>query len=108
MSESQPPQQSSRPAAKPRNPVEKFLVRGVIAGLLVLVAIEGYFRMDYGKALAALQERVKAVDNGNGKAVTETDVKTILGDRKPSRTEEFGSSNPSRNGAKRMDVYSWF
>jgi len=108
MSDSPTPQQSSHPAAKPRNPVEKFLVRGLIAVLLVLVGIEGYFRMDYGKALDALKERVKAVDSGTGKAVTETDVKAILGDRKPSRTEEFGASNPSRNGAKRLDVYSWF
>jgi len=106
MSESQPSQQSSSPAAKPRNPVEKFLVRGLIACLLVLVAIEAYFRMDHGKVFAALQQKVMAVDKDpNSKPVTETDVKAILGDRKPSRTEEFGSSNPSRNGAKRLDVY---
>lgn len=108
MSESPTPQQSTRPAAKPRNPVEKFLVRGLIAVLLVLVAIEGYFRMDYQKAYDALKAKVAAVDKGDGTAVTENDVKAILGDRKPSRTEEFGSNNPSRNGAKRLDVYSWF
>lgn len=109
MSESQPPQQSSRPAAKPRNPVEKFLVRGLIAVLLVLVAIEGYFRLEYGKVLGALQEKVAAVDKQvDSKPVTEADVKAIVGDRKPSRTEDFGPSNPSPNGAKRMEVYTWF
>jgi hypothetical protein len=109
MSENQPAQQSGSPAAKPRNPVEKLLVRGLIAFLLVLVVIEAYFKMDHGKALAALQDKVSAVDKDpNSKPVTEADVKAILGDRKPSRTEEFGSQNPSRNGAKRLDVYSWF
>jgi hypothetical protein len=108
MSESQPPQQSSRPAAKPRNPVEKFLVRGLILALLVLVAIEWYFRSDHQKTYDALQAKVAAVDKEDGKPVTETEVKAVFGDRKPTRTEDFGPANPSRMGAKRVDIYSWF
>ena len=40
MSENNPALQPAAPAAKPRNPVEKVLVRGFIAVMLVLVAVE--------------------------------------------------------------------
>jgi len=109
MSTSNPAPPAAQPTAKPRNPVEKLLVRGFIGVMLVLVAVETWFWWSHKQAATALLNMTKAVDDAtpNTAAVTETDVKKIVGDKKPSRSEDVhGKANA--NGASRLDVYSWF
>ncbi len=107
MAESTPTPQPAAPAAKPRNPVEKLLVRGFIAVMLVLVAIEGFAKWQHHHALTALTAMMKAVDEvPDSPPVTMADVKKILGN-KQFRTEELeGWKN--HVGANRVDIYSWF
>ncbi len=109
MSTGNPAPQTAQPASKPRNPVERLLVRGFIGVMLVLVAVETWFWWSHSQAATALLKMTKAVDDAtpNTAAVTETDVKAIVGDKKPSRSENVrGQANS--NGASRLDVFSWF
>jgi hypothetical protein len=108
MSESAPAPQTGNPPPKRRNPVELFLVRGFIVVMLILIAIEGNSWWQHRKAIAALGEKMKAVDEvPNSAAVTEADVKQLLGGKACDRsvTPEAGNNF---TGASRIDVYSWF
>ena len=108
MAESNPTPQSSAPAGKPRNPVELFLVRGFIVVMLILIAIEGNSWWQHRKAIAALGEKMKAVDEAaDSPAVTEAVVKDLLGGKARDRSVKPEAGN-NFTGASRIDVYSWF
>lgn len=51
------------PIKKPRSPIEKFLVRGGIALLLMLVAVQAHARLGYERSLQKLQTRLAAEDS---------------------------------------------
>ncbi len=109
MSESHSTQTSKGPPPQARNPVEKILVRGLIVGLLVLVAVEGIGWNSHKTAVAALSKKVKAVeDDGNAPEVTEKDVKEALGGKQPTRTEQYPTSTAGLAASKKLEVYSWF
>src|SRR5262249_35543597 len=102
-----PAPEAAKPASKPRNPVEKLIVRGLIGVMIVVVAVEGWSWWNHRKALEKLFALTGAVDKApNAAAVTETDVIAVVGEKKP-RTEDV-KGKPGSNGASRLDVYSWF
>jgi hypothetical protein len=106
MSTSNPSPDAARLAVKPRNPVERLLVRGFIVVMLVLIAVEGWSKYSHYRAITKLQEMTKAVDEKNAPPVTETDVIAVLGGKKPVTEDVRGK--PGSNGAGRLDIYSWF
>lgn len=109
MSESHSAPTPQRSPPKARNPVEKLLVRGLIVGLLVLVAIEGIGWNSHKTAVGALSKKVKAVeDDGNAPEVTEKDVKDVLGGKQPVRTEQYPTATNGLPASKKLEVYSWF
>ncbi len=100
-----PPPQTAAPPK--RNPVEKLIVRGLIALLLVLVGVEFAFSRSHATAMQALQKKIAEVEkNPNAPAVHEADVKAAVGDKKPVSSEEL--KGRVANGAKRLDIYEWF
>jgi hypothetical protein len=108
MAENNPTPQPAKPAAKSRNPVEKIIVRGFIAVMLVLVAVEANSWWQHKQALAELIEKTSAVDKvADAPAVTEADIKEYFRGRKPSRSAPPETGN-NFTGASRIDVYSWF
>jgi hypothetical protein len=108
MAESNPTAKPATPAAKSRNPVEKIIVRGFIAIMLVLVAIEANSWWQHKQAFAALSAKTKAVDEAaDAPVVTEADIKAYFQGKKPSRSPKPEAGN-NFNGASRIDVYSWF
>ena len=109
MADSHSPQPTNAPATKGRNPVERLIVWGLIGVLVVAVAIEFQSRRSHGNAISTLAEMVEAIDKDPKKPeVTEDDVKKVVGDKKPSRTEEFAIGKIPANGARRLEIYSWF
>lgn len=109
MSQSHASQPSQGPPPKARNPVERMLVWGFIAVLLVLVAIQGVNTWLHSTAVAALQKRVKDADESPSAAeVTEEDVKQVLGSKQPIRTEQYASAGENSPASKKLEVYSWF
>jgi hypothetical protein len=89
--------------------MEKFLVRGLIAGLLVLVAIEGIGWNSHKTAVAALSKKIKAVeDDSKAPEVTEKDVQEVLGGKQPVKTEQYPASGGGLAPSKKLEVYSWF
>ena len=108
MSGSERVSETGSPAAKPRNPVERFLVRGFITVLLVLVGIEAIPWYSHHRAMTSLQTKIAAVnDNPDTPPVYEADVKTAVGGRTPTLVEPLKGTNIS-NGANRRDIYNWF
>ncbi len=100
-----PPPQAAAPPK--RNPVEKLIVRGMIAILLVLVGVEYAFSRSHSSAVGTLQKKIKAVeDDPKTPPVREADVKAAVGDRKPISSEEL--KGRVSNGAHRLDIYEWF
>jgi hypothetical protein len=100
-----PPPQAAAP--QKRNPVEKLIVRGLIALLLVLVGVEFAFSRSHSSAMLALQKKISEVEKDpNAPAVHEADVKAAVGDKKPISSEEL--KGRVANGAKRLDIYEWF
>ena len=100
-----PPPQAAAPPK--RNPVEKLIVRGLIAILLVLVGVEFAFSRSHASAMQALQEKIAQVEkDSNAPAVHEADVKAAVGDKKPISSEEL--KGRVANGAQRLDIYEWF
>ena len=109
MADSHPPQATNRPVAKTRSPVERLLVWGLIGALLVAAAIEFQSRKSHQQALATLQDGLDLVDkNPSQPEVTEADVKAAVGGKKPLKTEDLTGEKTAANGAKRLEVYSWF
>jgi translation initiation factor IF-2 len=107
MAESNPTPQAAKPAAKPRNPVERVIVWGFIAAMLVLVAIEGNSWWQHKQAFAALSARTKAVDETpDAPAVTEADIKAYFHGKEATPKKPEAGNNFT--GASRIDVYSWF
>ncbi len=106
MSTSNPSPATAKPAAKPRNPVERMLVRGFIVVMFVLIAVEGWSKYGHYHAITKLQAMTKAVDEKNAPPVTEKDVLEVMGGKKPVTEDLHGK--PGSNGAGRLDIYSWF
>jgi hypothetical protein len=100
-----PPPQAAAPPK--RNPVEKVIVRGLIAILLVLVGVEFAFSRSHASAIQALQTKIAQVEKDpNASPVREADVKAAVGDKKPISSEEL--KGRVANGARRLDIYEWF
>ena len=103
---------SSGAGQKPkRNPVERFLVWGVIAALLALAGVEFWSRYGYGGyngAQKALAEKMKKVDEtADAPPVTEKDVIEAMQGKKPVRSVDL-KGKLLANGALRVDEYEWF
>ena len=108
MSENNPAPPTAEPTAKPRNPVERLLVRGFIGVMLVVVAVETYSWWSQKSAMKTLLQKIRAVDEApNSPAVTAADVKKAVGSRAPSRIEDLKGKRSS-SGASRLEVYSWY
>lgn len=109
MADNPPPQSSNRPAEKTRSPIERLIVWGLIGVLLVAVGFEYSSKSGHEKALKFLQDKIDAVEkDSKNPEVTEADVKAAVGDKKPSQVKEYGPGEVAANGAKRIEVYSWF
>jgi hypothetical protein len=107
MSSSNPAPPSQAAAPPKRNPVEKLIVRGLIAILLVLVGVEFAFSRSHSSAMQALQTKLAEVEKDpKAPAVHEADVKAAVGDKKPISSEEL--KGRIANGAHRLDIYEWF
>ena len=67
------------------------IVWGVIVALLALVGIEYTSKAGFEKAMNDLQDKMQAVDkDGKGEvAVTDEDVKAILGNKAPAASEDL-------------------
>jgi hypothetical protein len=92
---------STPPATKPkprRSPVERVIVWGGIAALLVVLGIEGHARMAYGASLASLQKKLNESETGEDLKIANahTSVRGVF-----RRTE-------SSNKQSKRVVYSWF
>lgn len=108
MTESQPSAPSVKPAAKPRNPVEKALVRGFIGVMLIVVCIEGYSWLQWQRTMAPLLERIRRMENGaDVPPLVENDIKAAVGSKPVARSEQL-TEVTNGYGASRVDVYSWF
>jgi hypothetical protein len=108
MAENNPTPQPAKPAAKPRNPVERVIVWGFIAAMLVLVAVEANSWWQHKQAFAALVAKTKAVDEAaDAPAVTEAVIKDYFQGKQPSHSAPPERGN-NFNGASRIDIYSWF
>ena len=82
---SQPsPEQATAP--KRRSPVERLLVWAVIAGLLVVVAIEGYSHWKFSRAYQPLVSKLRAAEQA-GATVKEEEVRGFVGGIEPSSRE---------------------
>lgn len=109
MAESSQPQSTNAPPAKTRSPVERLLVWGLIGVLAVAAGFEYLSKMGHEKALNKLHDALALVDkDSTHPEVTEADVKAAVGDKKPSKREDYGPGKVAPNGGKRLDVYSWF
>jgi hypothetical protein len=107
MAEINPTPQPAKPTAKPRNPVERVIVWGFIAAMLVLVAVEGNSWWQHKQAFAALSAKTKAVDEQpNAPAVTEADIKAYFQGKQPREVPLQAGNNFT--GASRIHAYSWF
>lgn len=92
-------------AEKPRNPIERLLVWGGILVLLALVGIEYSARRTHSTAVDGLIAKLKKNEQA-GSDVTTADVRAAVGGKSP-RVEDV-SANGLRNGARRVEIYSWF
>ncbi|MBI3864396.1 MAG: hypothetical protein HY290_21140 [Planctomycetia bacterium] len=109
MPEGQSPQSSKGPPKQARNPVEMIIVRGLIAALLVAVVIEFIGSRGHSKAAEALSNKMKEAEaNPKAPEVTEADVRAVLGDKKPARSEDYSSQKAGSPTSKKLEVYSWF
>src|SRR5438445_13713366 len=107
MSETVPPSPTGNPPEKPRRPLERLLVRGFIGVMLMLVAVEANSWWQHKRAMDPLIRKIEAGENTpNIPALTEADVKAVLGSKNPSRTEALRGGQ--HYGTSRLDVYSWF
>jgi hypothetical protein len=97
----------TKAAAKPRSPVEKAIVWGGIAVLLVLVGIEMIARWQYTSVANGLTAKVAdAETSSSGEGLREKDVKEYITGKTPQTVNI--SDKRLANGAQRMDVYTWF
>ncbi|MDA0835111.1 MAG: hypothetical protein O2955_10195 [Planctomycetota bacterium] len=88
--------------APPRSPIERAVVWGLIAVLLVIVAWEFTAHLGYTKALRGLQERIPKVDEGVPFPMT--DVPPIMGGKTPTSQDEI---NDPDFGRSLRTVYEW-
>ena len=108
MSENRPDVRPAGTPPKPRNPVEKILVRSFIVVMLVLVAVEAVGWYGHRQAVRVLQTRIAAIEtDANAPAVKAEDVQSAVGGKKPSKSEDLKGKSIS-NGASRREIYSWF
>jgi hypothetical protein len=99
------PTSTPRPAAKPRNPVERLVVWGGILILLLLVGIEFASSRSQAAAVAKLTAKMRASETGDAD-VKAADVKAAVNGKTP-RVLDVSDKN-LRSGSKRAEVYDWF
>lgn len=108
MPDSSPAAPTPTQVVKPRNPIEKAIVRGFIAVMLVVVAVEAYSWWQCKRTMGPLMDQISAVENGADlPALTEADIKAAVGNKVPVHTETLNAVT-NGYGASRVDVYSWF
>jgi hypothetical protein len=108
MSETHSSQPSQKPPAKARNPIERIVVYGVIAALIVLVGIEANGKFQHKTAVDTITAKLQNVENDvKAPEVTEDDIKAVLGSKQPVRSENYGAVG-SIGPSKKLEVYSWF
>ena len=77
--------------------------------MLALTISETWSRFSYQRAYDHLGDQLEGGDERGIAALDAADVKACLGDRKPSRTEDFISAGKYIvNGATHLEVYSWY
>lgn len=109
MADTQPAKSTNAPAAKARSPVERVIVWGLIGVLAVAAGFEFLSKRGHASALQKLQDKIDAVDkDAKHPEVTENDVKEAVGGRQPSSSKDYPPGERAANGAKRVEVYSWF
>jgi hypothetical protein len=65
---------AAKPEARPvkrRSPVERVVVWGVIAALIVVLGIEGYAKVAYGSSLSSLQKKLNESETGGDFTVSQ-------------------------------------
>ncbi|HEY2252368.1 MAG TPA: VCBS repeat-containing protein, partial [Planctomycetaceae bacterium] len=102
----------AEPGASPvkrRHPVERALVWTLIAVLFTLAVVETWSRYSYQRAYDFLGHALEVSDEHSPDALDAAGVRAFLGDRKPTRTENFTRDEKwMSNGAMHLEVYSWF
>src|SRR5262245_58675093 len=101
-----PASSSPPPAAKPRSPLERAIVWGVIAIGVVLIGVEGLPKWQHYNAATTLTNQMRASDEGDT-VITKADVTKALGGRLPARVEDQ-TDKGLMNAAKTLEVYTWF
>lgn len=92
-------------AKKPRNPMIQFLGLVFVIAAFGLVGMDFKARYDIKCADDALNGRLAQVDkDASSPPVTSVDVKSAVGGKTPDRAED----KVFPNGARRLEVYSWF
>lgn len=94
-----------RPARKPRNPIERFVVWVGILILLVLVGIEYTSSRSQSAAADNLMAKMRASETGNTD-VKAADVKAAVNGKTP-RVLNVRDKN-LKSGARQVEVYNWF
>ena len=97
---SAPSESQTAPATKPGSKIERVLVRGGIAILLGIVAIEGWAYWQMYRAHSLLLAELRKAETTDHHLTPET-VKSILGSRQPSLTRSVKLAT----GEERYDVY---
>jgi len=100
---------AAKTQVKRRRPLERALVWTLIAVLAVLASAETWSRYSFQQAYDHLGNRLEVGDERSVECLDAADVKAYLGDRKPSRTEDYIAARKFIvNGATHLEVYSWF
>jgi hypothetical protein len=101
----QNPAAEAKQIKRPRSPIERGIVWGVIAVLLVAVAVELWDRRGFQADYHALTEALQAAESTHDKSVTESDVKSLVRHH-AEHTSEKGLS-PNALSATRLDTYTY-
>ena len=91
----------SSAAAKPRSPVERAIVWGIIAVLVVVAGLEARARFGFNDAYDSLLNRLQKGEE-TGALLSGPEVTDTLKGRKPDETRKVRGL---ANGASRVDIY---
>lgn len=95
MSESAPEPKPSGKAAKkpskPRSPVERIIVWGLIGLLVIVLGVEAHGKMSYDASLSSSQAQIAATENSNDDLTIEAAQKSIRGFAGRTESESSGS-----------------
>ena len=105
------PEETARPAAQvskkskspvARSPIERAVVWGFIALLLVIVSLEFVAHLKFTKAVRAVDERQDLAEDGS--TFSEAEFRQLLGEKQPVENQEI--THPIHRRC-RQEIYHW-